>query len=101
MFSYRHARKLLSLSNGFLRLQVNCCKGKYSGMGDIADVPRRIRLVIDSVALITGAVVCLVLFGNMELASAVRPPDVLLLPPPQYVVNEMLELAVTNQSDVV
>ena len=41
----------------------------------------------------TGAVVCLVLFGAVELASSARAPDVHFIATPQYVVNEMLELA--------
>jgi len=47
------------------------------------------------------AVVCLVLFGAVELALPARPPDVHFIATPQYVVNEMLELAGTNQKDVV
>ena len=49
----------------------------------------------------TVAVICLVLFGAMELASSARAPDVQFTATPQYVVNEMLELAGTNQNDVV
>jgi len=49
----------------------------------------------------TGAVICLVLFGAVELASSARAPDVHFIATPQYVVNEMLELAGTNQNDVV
>jgi tRNA/tmRNA/rRNA uracil-C5-methylase (TrmA/RlmC/RlmD family) len=49
----------------------------------------------------TGAVVCLILFGATELASSARAPDVHFIATPRYVVNEMLELAGTNQNDVV
>ena len=50
---------------------------------------------------IIAAAVCLVLFGAMELASSAGMPDVHFIATPQYVVNEMLELAGTNQNDVV
>lgn len=49
----------------------------------------------------TGAVICLVLFGAVDFASSARAPDVHFIATPQYVVNEMLELAGTNQNDVV
>ncbi len=49
----------------------------------------------------SGAVICLVLFGVMGLALSARTPDVHFIATPQYVVNEMLELAGTNQKDVV
>jgi hypothetical protein len=49
----------------------------------------------------SGTVLCLVLFGSLEQASSARAPDVHFVATPQYVVNEMLELAGTNQNDVV
>ena len=49
----------------------------------------------------TGVVICLVLFGAVEPALSAGAPDVHFIATPQYVVNEMLELAGTNQNDVV
>lgn len=49
----------------------------------------------------SGAVICLVLFGVMGLALSAGAPDVHFIATPQYVVNEMLELAGTNQKDVI
>jgi SAM-dependent methyltransferase len=50
---------------------------------------------------ITAAVICLALLGTIEPTSSARAPDVHFIATPQYVVNEMLELAGTNQTDVV
>lgn len=47
------------------------------------------------------AVICLVLFGITELALSAGAPDVHFVATPQYVVNEMLELAGTKGKDVV
>jgi len=45
--------------------------------------------------------VFLSVFGMIRLALAEGDPDILYVPTPQYVVNEMLEIAGTNTNDVV
>jgi len=45
--------------------------------------------------------VFLSVFGMICLALAEGDPDILYVPTPQYVVNEMLEIAGTNNNDVV
>jgi SAM-dependent methyltransferase len=49
----------------------------------------------------TGTVMGLIFFGAMQPALSARAPDIHFVATPQYVVNEMLELAGTNQNDVV
>jgi SAM-dependent methyltransferase len=48
-----------------------------------------------------GTVMGLIFFGALQPALSARAPDIHFVATPQYVVNEMLELAGTNQNDVV
>jgi SAM-dependent methyltransferase len=48
-----------------------------------------------------GTVMGLIFFGALQPALPARAPDIHFVATPQYVVNEMLELAGTNQNDVV